>query len=99
MLPCQLLDALLRVQGARQRCEKSDNVVDLSVAEGKWLHIFVEIGIVYPITLVVVIHHVPQRLLRTIVKIRRRDKHVAQVRCLEGRYVRIFLGDEKATEG
>src|SRR6266849_2868357 len=46
-LPCQFLDALLRVLRARQRREESDNVIDLSLAEGKWLHIFIEIGIVY----------------------------------------------------
>ena len=97
-LPCQLLDTLLRVLRARQRCQESDNVVDLGLAQSKWLDVSVEIGIMYPVTLVVMVHHIPQRLLRAVVKVRRRNEYVAQVWCLEGRDVGVFLGDEKAAE-
>jgi hypothetical protein len=50
-LPNQLFGAQFRVLQARERCQKSYNVVDLGLAQRKRLNIFVEIRIVYAVAL------------------------------------------------
>ena len=49
-------------------------------------------------TLVVMIQHLPQSGLRTVVEVLRRDEHVAQVRCLERLDVGLFLGEKEAAQ-
>ncbi len=92
----QLFKPLLFVIVARQRREESDNVVNVSLRQGEWLHVFVEPGILQPVALVVVVHDIPKRHLRTVVKVGPRHQHVAQVRCLEGGNVSFLLCDEEA---
>src|SRR5260370_35083011 len=92
-LACQLPDPQILVVRTRQRREERDEIVDISLGEGKWLNILVEIRILQAITLVVLCTDAPKRLLRTVVKVRSCHQHVAQVRSLEGRSIGLPLRD------
>ena len=52
-----------------------------------------------PVALVVVIDDIPKRRLRAVVKVRSGDQDIADVRCLEGGNVGLFLADQKPAEG
>ena len=93
-----LLRRLLLIVRTRQGREESDEIVDIFLRQRKRLDVLVEVGILQSIALVVVIYDVPERLLRSIVKVRSRHQYVAQVRRLEGGDIELFLGDEKAAQ-
>ena len=92
----QLFNPLLFVIVARQRREESDNVVNVFLRQGERLDVFVEPGILQPVALVIVVHDIPERHLRTVVKVGPRHQHVADVGCLEGGNVGLLLSDEEA---
>src|SRR5262249_54280347 len=58
----------------------------------------VEIWILEAVALVVVVHDVPEGLLRAVVKVGPRHEHVAEARCLERGDVGLLLRDEESTE-
>jgi len=94
----QLRRSLFFVVRARERRHESHEIVDISLSQGERLDVFVEIRILQAGAFVVVVDHIPKRLLRTIVKVRPSHQHVAYVRCLEGGSVLLLLGDEKAAQ-
>jgi CheY-like chemotaxis protein len=94
----QLLGSQFPVLRARQRCEEGDEIVDLCFRQGQGLNVFVEIRVLQTITLVVVVDDIPQRLRRAVVKVWSRHQNIADVRCLEGGDVSLFLGDQKAAK-
>src|SRR6516164_7723554 len=94
----EFFDTLLLILRTRQTREEGNHVIDLAFAQGKRLHIFIEPRVLYAISLVVMIHNVPQRGLRAVVKVWRCNEHVAQVRRLERRDVGLFLGDEETAQ-
>src|SRR5260370_27336014 len=60
----QLLDPLFFVVRARQRREERNEVVDIPFRQGERLDVLVEIGILQAVSLVVVVHDIPQSFLR-----------------------------------
>src|SRR5437588_707621 len=88
----------LAVLRAGERGEEGDEIVDLALGEGEWLHVLVEPGVLQPVALVVMVDHVPERRLRAVVEVRCRHQHVAQARRLERGGVRLFARDEEAAE-
>src|SRR6266404_5053401 len=92
-LPREFPDALLLILRARQRGEEGDNVIDLRFAQGQGLHVLIEPRILDAVTLVVMVHHVPQRGLRAVVKVRCRNQDITQAWCLEGCDISRFFGD------
>ena len=95
-LTCQFRRPLFLVDRARQRRHERDEIVDLTLGQGERLDVFVEIRILQAVTFVVVIDDIPERFLRTIVKVRSGHEHVAYVRRLERGNVFLLLGNEKA---
>jgi hypothetical protein len=81
---------------ARQRREEPNKVVDISLGEGDGRNVLVEIGVLQAIARVVVVTHIPKRLLRAVVKLGSRRQPVAQVRCFEGRHIGLSLHDDRA---
>src|SRR5438552_19199875 len=88
----QLLDSLFLVFGARQRREESNEAIDIALRQGARLDVLVEIRILQAVALVVVIDDIPKRLLRAVVKVGSRHKHVANIWRLEGRDIGFLLG-------
>ena len=82
----------------RQRRHERYQVIHIAFGQGEGLDIFVEPGVFDAVALVVVIHHIPESLLGTVVEIRCGHHHVAQVRGLEGSDIGRFPGDEKAAQ-
>ena len=97
-LAFQFFDSLVVVVGAGERGEEGDYVIYVGLGKSKRLDIFVEIGIVDSISLVVVIHHVPKRLLRAVMEIGRGYEDVAKIWRFEGGDGGLLLGDEEASE-
>ena len=97
-LSLQFLNPQFPVVWARQRREKRNQVVDVAFRQRQGLDVLIKPGILEPIALVVVVHHVPKGLLRAIVEVRPCDQHVSQVGRLEGGDVGFLLGDQEAPE-
>src|SRR5260370_19449355 len=87
----QLDCSLFFVIRARERRAESNEIVDITFSQGERLDIFVKIRILQAVAFVVVADHVPKRLLRTIVKVRRGPKHVAYVWVLAASNVFLLL--------
>src|SRR5262249_29066857 len=68
-LPRILLVTDLLVLRAGQRGEKRHHVIDLGLRQRQWLHVLVEPGVRDSITLVVVIHYIPQCFHRPVVEV------------------------------
>jgi hypothetical protein len=83
-LPRQLLAALCAVVGAAERCQESNQIVDIFLGQGQKLDIFVEKGILQTVPLVVMVDDIPERFLGAVMKGRARHQHIAQVRRFEG---------------
>src|SRR5207249_8746000 len=75
--------SLFLVVRARERRHESDEIVDITLGQSERLDVFVEIRILQTVAFVVMIDHIPKRLLRTVVKVRPRHQHVAYVRCFK----------------
>ena len=73
----QLFDPPFSVLGARQRREKSNEVVDILFGQGEWLDFLVEMGVMQTGALVVVVDDIPECLLRAVVK----SKALSPARC------------------
>ena len=97
-LACQLYRSLIPKLRARQRCKEGDEIVDLGFRQGQGLNVFVEIRVFETAALVVVVDHIPQRLLRAVVKVRGRHQYIANIRCLNGGDVGLLLGDQTAAK-
>ena len=97
-LSIEFPDPSYSVIGTRQRREKGDQVVDFVFRQGQRLHVLVEPRILKAVAFIVMIHDVPEGLLRTVVKIRPRYQHVPQIRRLERSNIGFLLGNEEPTE-
>ena len=97
-LAFEFLDSKFLVFRARQRRQEGHEVIDVVLRQGKGLDIFVEPGVFQAVTLIVMVHGIPEGLLGAIVEVGRGHKHVTQVRGLEGSYIGLFPGDEKTAE-
>ena len=76
-LPRQLFRRGVFVIIVRERREKSNNVVDILLRQRQRLHVFIEPRVLQSIAFIVVVQDVPQRLLRTVVKVRPCEQQVA----------------------
>ena len=84
-----------RPQTNVQRGHERDEIIDLWLRQGEGLDVFVKVRVLETVALVVMIDDIPQRLLRAVMKIGPRHQYVANVRCLEGGNIGLFLGDQK----
>ena len=62
------------------------------------LNVLIEIRALQVDAFVVVVHDIPKRFVRTVVKVRLRHQHVAQFPRFEGGNIGFFLSDEKAAK-
>src|SRR4051812_43552786 len=73
--------SLFLVARTRERRHEGNEIVDITLRQSEWLDVLVEIRILQAVAFVVMIDHIPKRLLRTVVKVRSRHQHVAYVGC------------------
>src|SRR5262252_2547285 len=95
-LPRILLVTDLLVLRAGQRGEKRHHVIDLGLRQRQWLHVLVEPGVRDSITLVVVIHYIPQCFHRPVVEVGPSHEDISQARRLERRDITLLPRDEEA---
>ena len=83
---------------ACQRGKKRHHVIDLRLRQRQRLHVLVEPGVSDSITLVVMIHDIPQCLHRPVVEVRPGHEDISQARRLERRDILLLPRHEKAPE-
>jgi hypothetical protein len=81
-----------------QRCEKRHQIIDLGLSQRQGLHILIEPRVTHPVTLVVVIHDIPQRFHRPVVEVRPGHKDISHVRRLVGSKIVLLFRNEEAPE-
>ena len=97
-MPRVLFVAEFLVLRTRQRREKRDQVIDLSLRQRQRLNVFIKPWVRYSVALVVVIQDIPQRLLRPVIEIRRSQQHISQVRRLERRDIAVVFRNEEPSK-
>ena len=76
-LPFQFSRAQFLVIRTGQRDEKRNHVVNFIFGQSQRLNVLVQPGIFDPIPLVIMVHGIPERRLRTVVKVGCRHQHVS----------------------
>ena len=97
-MPGILLVAELLILRTCQRCEKRHQIIDLGLSQRQRLNILIEPRVSHPVTLVVVIHDIPQCLHRPVVEVRPGHKDISYVRRLVGSKIALLFRSEEAPE-